>query len=159
MDGPPKPIPGVTPSIPPLGVRSSLDLVVVRAFIFDKSAMDNPLLMDLEFSDEELLQAQGIAVSAYNGIEPRVETFLPFSIPPQADHIMLNGIACYAQQAKLMNLMRNNLEYNAGNMEVDINAKRIAALTATAQMFKTEFFRTATDRKTTINVGAAYGNF
>ncbi len=158
-DNPPQPVPGQTPVIPPLGLRTAMNFDIVRSFLFDRVALDNPLLMDLEFSDEEISKAQYLTTLAYNGMEPRVETLIPGVVPRDMEMIFLNGTASFLHQGKLMQLARNNLSYQAGNMEVDINAKRIETLTASAKMFREEFLRQAADRKRTINFNNAYGSY
>ena len=146
-----------TPFIPPIGKRSFIDFQDVRDFIFDRQALDNPLLMDLEFSDDEISSAQRRAAMYYNEMQPQVEIVQPASLP--FGMIFLYGIIYFLQMGKLQQLARNNVEYTAGNMEVDINKKRIEFLTESVKMFRDEFNRLALDRKTTINIQQGYASF
>lgn len=152
----PLPVPAVTPVVPPLGKRGSLDNEYVRHFIFDRWALDNPLLMDLEFSDEEISFARWYAGADYNGMEPQVDYIDPAAVPYVAAAIFLNGIVYHLHLAKMLQLQRNDVTYEAGNMTVDINKSRIASLKESAKYFRDEFNRMAADRKRTININQAY---
>lgn len=162
----PLPIPNVTPVVPPLGKRGVINYEDVRHFIFDRRALDNPLLLDLEFSDEEISFAQRFAAMTYNDLQPQVEFVDPGALPGGTGSIFLYGIIYHLQLAKMLQLQRNDVTYEAGNMTVDINKSRIASLKESAKYFRDEFMRMAADRKRTINimsgfraVGMGYGDY
>lgn len=143
--------------IPPVTRRNVIDAEAVRFFMFDRTAADNPLVMDLEFSDEEIGWAMKFAALRYNEMEPQVEIVdygaLPFGM------IFLTGTAAYLYLQKFQQLTRNNMEYTAGNMTVDINAKKIEAVKALYTLFKEEFEEKAASRKRTINIQSTYRTF
>lgn len=153
----PQPTPGTTPVIPPLGKRTTIDFQDVRHFIFDRTAADNPMLLDLEFTDTDISYAMRFAAMNYNEMEPKVElvdsSALPFGT------VFLYGIVYHLHLGELERRRRNNVEYTAGDMSVDINKRRIDSLMESMKFFHDEFLRLASDRKRTINIEGAYGHF
>jgi hypothetical protein len=140
------------PSVParrqPQGTTISME--DIRQFTFDRGATDNPLDLDLSFTDKDLQFAMRFTAMRYNAISPKVIHVHPDRLP--FGETMLNGVAYYLYIGKLQQLMRNDVDYSAGNMTIDINKRRIEFLSKLAPSFKEAFEKQARDEKVTINL-------
>lgn len=132
----------------------------VRRFVLDRMVEDNEIDLELFFSDQEIVTARRLAVATYNEFPPYVERIqlsdcnqdcLPAPI------MFLNGIAYQLYMAKLQKLHKEDVDYQAGGMTVNIIKKRIAYITGNLKIFKTEFENLASSRKTHINYMSAFG--
>jgi hypothetical protein len=97
----------------------------VRNFMFDRSAEDNELDMDLSFSPEEVADAMKRAAREVNSIPPKTLSWKPSEFP-DTDNTFLYAIAEQLYLSKLQQLMRNDVEYTAGGITGSATAKRIA---------------------------------
>lgn len=131
---------------------------MVRHFIWDRTIMDNPLELDLEFSDQEIGHARNFAAMMFNSIPPFVVDVTPKSVPHRWEYPFLTATVFHLFLAKLMSLQRKDLDYSAGNMTVDINKRRIEYLTKWAQVFKEEAETKIKMIKVTANLESAYGH-
>lgn len=145
------------PVIPPEGKRSVIDVSHVRHYIYDRTVSDNPLELDLQFSDEEIGYAMQFAAMRYNEIPPYVQTVDPAALPFAAT--FLAGICYHLCLGLLFKLQRNDLDYSAGNVTVDINKRRIEHLKQWLKMFGDEFEQRAKEIKMTINLHAAFASY
>ena len=128
----------------------------VRYFMFDRKASDNPLDLDLAFSDKDIAMAMRFTALRYNAIPPHVIYVHPDRLP--FAETMLNGIAYFLYNGKLQQLMRNDVDYSAGNMTIDINKRRIATLENLVPMYKKQFEEQAKVEKVTININNGFMN-
>ena len=129
----------------------------VRHFILDRDAQDNPLLMDLAFSEDEIDRSIRYACMSFNEIPPYVFDVHPERIPFEA--CFLHGILYHLYLAKFSQLSRNDIDHQEGNMTVEVTKRLIANLKDLMQFHKTEFETAAKNRKITANVSAAFANF
>lgn len=142
------------PVIPPVSKRSTIDHGDVRAYIFDRTLADNPLELDLQFSDDEIGHAMRFAAMRYNDMPPHVNVVDPAKLPFAST--FLDGVAYFLYLGLLQKLQRNDMDYSAGNAEVDINKRRIEHIKAWVTFFKDEFERQAKEIKVTINIHDAF---
>jgi hypothetical protein len=120
---------------------------------------DNSIDLELFFTDEEIDHARHLAVANWNEIPPYVGTIVLTKCDDCLPYptIFVNGISYYLYLSKIQKLQKEDLDYNAGGMQVDLNKRRIAHLTANIKAFKEEFVTLASSRKTYINYQGAWG--
>ena len=131
----------------------------IRRFVLDRMIDDNVIDLELYFTDEEINHARYLAVANWNEIPPYVgainlttcDDCLPYPT------IFVNGISYYLYLSKVQKIQKEDLDYNAGGMQVDLNKRRIAHLTSNIKFFKEEFVSLAAARKTHINYQGAWG--
>ena len=131
---------------------------MVRHFIWDRTLEDNPLELDLEFSDQEIGHARNFAAMMFNSIPPFVVDVVPQNIPKRWEYPFMIATVYHLFLAKLMSLQRKDLDYSAGNMTVDINKRRIEYLTKWSQFFKSEAESKIKEIKVAANLESAYGH-
>lgn len=132
----------------------------VRRFVLDRMIDDNEIDLELFFSDAEIISARRLAVANYNELPPYVDKIQLTSCNQDclpAPVMFLNGIAYQLYLSKLQKLHKEDVEYQAGGMTVNIIKKRIAYITGTIKIFKDEFLGLASARKTYINYSSAFG--
>ncbi len=132
----------------------------VRRFVLDRMIDDNEIDLELFFSDAEIITARRLAVATYNELPPYVDKIQLNSCNQDclpAPIMFLNAIAYQLYLSKLQKLHKEDVEYQAGGMTVNIIKKRIAYITGTIKIFKDEFINLATARKTHINYSSAFG--
>jgi len=140
------------------GCLTSID--DVRRFVLDRMLDDNEIDLELFFTDVEIVTARRLAVAFYNEIPPYVENISLTSCNEDclpAPIMFLNGIAHQLYLAKLQKLQKEDVDYQAGGMTVNIIKKRIAYITSNIKGFKDEFQNLAVSRKTHINYSSAFG--
>lgn len=130
---------------------------LIRHFLMDRNIGDNDLLLDLQFSDEEIHYAMERMVDQYNGLPPRCEDLSVSSIP--REFFVYAGVGYHLHLSLLMKLMRNDIDYNAGGVQVEVDQRRIAHLKSLLPLLKEEFVELASARKRTLNVEACYGQY
>jgi len=96
------------------------------------------------------------AAMRYNAIPPHVIHVHPDHLP--FGETMLNGVAYYLYLGKLQQLMRNDVDYSAGNMSIDINKRRIEFLSKMAPSLKEAFEKQAKEEKVTINLNNGFAD-
>lgn len=131
---------------------------MIRHFIWDRTLEDNPLEMDLAFSDTEIGHARKFCAMMFNSIPPYTVQISADVIPPGWEYSFIIGTVYHLFLAKLMSLQRKDLDYTAGNMTVDINKRRIDYLTKWSQFFKVEAETKIKEQKVIANLNAAYGS-
>lgn len=153
---PPNPAKKLPPAIPnrrrPMGDTLCID--DVRHFMFDRSANDNPLDLDLAFTDEDIQYAFRFTAMRYNAIQPQVIRVHPDHLP--FAETMMSGVAYYLYNGKLLQLIRNDVDYSAGNMTIDINKRRIETLSKLAPMYKEQFEKQAKEEKVALNLNHGF---
>ena len=143
--------------IPQPGHTGAIDVDDVRSFMFDRTLDDNPLALDLTFSDEEINNAMRFAAMRYNETTPYVDhanaAYLPYGM------MFLNGIAYGLYLQKLQAVSREDITYSAGNMTIDAIKPQVQHLTNFVKLFKDEFERMAKERKLSINIANAFRSY
>lgn len=108
----------------------------VRFWISDRSPADNPLLGDLEFTDEEILMGMEHAAREYNSIPP-VSWQVRSNLLPDDTNLFYEAIAETLYKIRLHSLLRNNFKYQAGNVAVDDVGVKIEGLKSLIDMVGT----------------------
>lgn len=147
----------ITVPAPSPGVETANTHEMVRHFIWDRTIEDNPLELDLEFSDQEIGHARQFAAMMFNSIPPFVAQISANNVPTNWEYPFLLATAYHLLLAKLMLLSRKDIDYSAGNMAVDITKRRIDFLSKWAPAFKTEATENIKLQKVTANLESAYG--
>jgi hypothetical protein len=136
---------------------SYLTIEDVRNLMLDRGPDDNDISIDLTFSDEEITDAMVRAAREYNSIPPYgVDSISPDYLPMETN-LFLYGTAkqlCLSRKAKLM---RNDIDYSAGNVQVSPAKKEIQYLDALQKEFRDYFIMEAKQRKVTMNVMNGFG--
>lgn len=130
----------------------------VRLYILDRQVSDNDLDLDLTFSDAEIEDAMKRAARAYNSIPPFVST-VTWSNLPDDTNIFLDAIAEQLYLSLLAKLTRNDIDYTAGDVQVNLVAKRIDHLKALIKDHKERWETTAKGIKVATNLSMAFANF
>ena len=96
----------------------------VRFWIADRTPADNPLLGDLEYTDEDIVTAMGHAAREFNSIPPVAYKVDPTRLPDDTN-LFYEAIAEILYRQSLHKLMRNHFTYEGGNVKVDESGPRI----------------------------------
>lgn len=129
----------------------------VRLFLLDRGPDDNEISIDLTFSDAEIANAMVRAAREYNSIPPLwVETVDPDNLPTDTN-MFLYGTAAQLLLSRKAKLMRNDIEYQAGNIQVAPARKELGYIDALQKELKDNFIMEARQRKLTINVMNGFG--
>jgi hypothetical protein len=131
----------------------------VRMFIVDRSIEDNPVdMVDNYYSQEEILAAMDRCAAAYNEIPPYVgrelkvvNSSLPYKL------YLLNGITWQLYLAKLAKLTKEDLNYTAGGMKVELIKTRIEHMRESIKGLKEYFMTMAQQEKIAANYRGAFG--
>lgn len=136
----------------------ALTIQDVRDFVGDEKPEDNPLLMDLMWSDPDILSSMKAAARAYNSIEPQCEVVRAEALPDD-DSTFLNGIAADLCRKYLNKLRNRDITYTAGNVQASVTSARIVHFEKMRVEYEEQFKQQAQNRKLRINLAAAYGHF
>ena len=117
------------------------------------SGSENPLLDDVEFSDDELALAIKLAVSRFNSMNPPIRQLLPEQIPLD---ILLYGVASFLMNAESFRQLRNQTSVPDGETSLGIDDKH-QLYAAAKQRMSDEFKQQATDWKLTKNLAGCWG--
>lgn len=129
----------------------------VRDFIWDRTIDDNPIELDLRFTDAEIQNAMRFAAMRYNETSPYVDSVDQRNLP--YGMLFLTGTAYGLYLMELQKLTGQDVSYQAGSLTTDIYGKRIAHLKEFVKLFKEEFVNMIKERKTSINIEAAYASY
>lgn len=129
----------------------------VRLFLLDRGPDDNEISIDLTFSDAEITNAMVRAAREYNSIPPLfVETVNPDALPTDTN-MFLYGTAAQALLSRKAKLMRNDIDYQAGNVQVSPARKELGYIDSLQKELKDSFIIEARQRKLTLNVLNGFG--
>jgi hypothetical protein len=129
----------------------------IRLFLLDRGPEDNEISIDLTFSDAEIVDAMIRAARDYNAIPPiGVESVDPDYLPTDTN-LFLYGTAAQLLLSRKAKLMRNDIDYAAGNVQVSPAKKEIQYISTLQQELKNEFNMEARQRKITLNVMNGFG--
>ncbi len=140
------------------GITGSLDTEDIRHFIMDRTVEDNPIELDLEFSDEEIGWAFRHGAMMYNGIPPYVSIINgPKDVTdPRLTYPFMVGVIYQLFLAKAAKLARIDIDYSAGDMQADFTKRRVDYLTKWAQAFKNEAMSGLKNYKLVQNLESGY---
>jgi len=126
----------------------------VRMFMADQQVRQNLLDMDLQFTEQEIGNAMESAAMDFNEMDPQV-VFVTASTMPYG-MCFLFGIGYYLLLAKLQEWMRSDLAYQAGNMTVSPQSRRIDHFKEMLKLFREEFASRSKAHKLRINIHSAF---
>lgn len=130
----------------------------VRFYIMDRNIADNDLLLDLNFSEEEIRNAMVRAAREYASIPPLVDTVCPDCLPMDTN-LFLDGTAAQLYVSELSKLMRNDIEYTSGGVTTNLVSNRIKHLKELIKLHQERFVTTATTLKMTTNIHSAFWHY
>lgn len=132
---------------------------MVRTFLYDRTAEDNPLELDLQWSDEELVAAMKLAALRLHGLPPQVWRIRVDCIPEPLENSFLLMTCAQLMLSLMLKLQRGDFDYSAGGMQVDRDKRRIEYLAKWSEALKTEALTEAKQLKIAENLNQAYGHY
>ena len=96
----------------------------VRLYILDRTLEDNDLDKDLAFSDPEIISAMERAAREYRSITPYVGG-ADASCLSKETNMFLDAITQQLYIAEINRASRNDIDYDAGGVTTNLEAKRI----------------------------------
>ncbi len=140
------------------GKTGGLDCEDIRHFIWDRTIEDNPMELDLVFSDDEIGHAFRFASMMYNAMPPHVEIIRsPLDVTDQRlVYPFIIATVYHLFLAKAQQLSRQDIDYTAGNMQADFTKRRIEYLTKWAAAFKDESVEALKNYKLVINLNSGF---
>ena len=151
-------IPSNQKVVPFKGITGSLDTEDIRHFIWDRTVNDNPIELDLVFSDAEIGNAFRYAAFQYNSIPPYISTIRgPGDVTDnRLTYPVMLAVIYHLFLAKASQLSRQDIDYSAGNMSVDFTKRRIEYLTKWAKAFKDESMQGMQAYKLMVNINSGF---
>lgn len=128
----------------------------IRLFILDRSIEDNDLDKDLSFTEDEIIAAMERAAREYNSVPPYVNGMRADCMPKDTN-MMFNATVQQLYIAEVNRLCRNDLDYDAGGVTTNLEAKRIEHLRRLAKEHGEMFVNEATSRKVHLNWRDGFG--
>jgi len=131
----------------------------VRLYLIDRTASDNPMDGDLQFSSEDIAEAMKDAVREWNSVPPPV---FPLSMSqaqclPDNTNVFFDAIVASLYRRQVLKEQKKDVPLSAGNMTGDITARRIQHFTTTAKEYQEKFFQAANYHKKVRNLQDAFG--
>lgn len=136
---------------------SGLDCETIRHFIYDRTAADKTIDMDLTWSDDEIARAMHYCALSFNALPPFAERVSATTLPN--DIVFIHGTVYHLYLSLYSKLIHNNLDYVGGNMTVDRTKRLINHLEKAMALHKAEFETLGKLRKLNKNLSSAYGYF
>lgn len=134
-----------------------LNIEDVRMFLLDRGPEDNEISIDLTFADDEIANAMVRAAREYNSIPPLgVDCADPDYLPDETN-LFLYGTAVQLLMSRKAKLMRNDIDYSAGNVQVSPAKKELGYIDSLQRELKENFIMEARQRKITMNVMQGFG--
>jgi len=134
---------------------SYLTIEDVRLALMDRTPADNPLDMDLSFSDGEIAQAMTRAAREYNSIPPFVRSVTGARLPAD-DNVLLDATVEQLYIALAAKLRRNDIEYQAGGVSSAVDRARIVHLKDMIAEARARWEPRARERKLAANMAQAF---
>lgn len=130
----------------------------VRNFVLDRSAQDNPIQMDLVFSEAEIDDAMRRSAREFNSIRPYVITVYPDKLPGDTN-IFLDAIAEQLYISRMSKLMRQDFDYEAGGVGVNQVKTEINHLVSLIKLHSERWRDAAQQIKITRNLSYAWAHY
>ena len=130
----------------------------IRSYLLDTAVQQTALGLDLRFSDDEIAKARHRAARAFNSIPPIGVGGKPDPERLPGDtNIFLDGVAHQLYLSKLVWLQAQDVDYKAGNADVNLVSAQIKHAEACIKLFGTQFREAAQAMKVTINLSHCWG--
>ncbi len=127
----------------------------IRHYLLDRQASDNSLDLDLSFGEPEILDAFKYAASDYNDMPPQVHQVCASRLPFHT--FLVHDVIYHLYLSKLSQYQRNDIDFSAGGLTVDVEKRRIEHLTKTLPVMKESFLIGAKEYKISINLRRGVG--
>lgn len=111
----------VNKSITSTSSVNPLTVAEVREFLMDRCPEDNRLLFDTQFTDEQIINAMVLPIEEWNDTPPFIERFTPVTFPWHRP--LTIGTASYLLESQALNQLRNQANYQTGNVTVNDSDK------------------------------------
>jgi len=129
----------------------------IRLFLLDRTAGDNFLLDDVDFTDEMIDLALTLTVDTYNTTDPFIDVVYDVRTFPFRVELLL-GVTAYLLRSKGLNMKRNQLNYtSAAGTAVD-DKRTSDDYLLLAEKYNAEFMQRIRKIKMHINVESGYGS-
>ena len=128
----------------------------VRSYIWDRTAQDNEIEMDLVFSSEEILRAMTSAAREYNSIPPFVAQVTDSQLPGDTN-MFLDAVVMFLYISRMSRMQRNDIQYDGGGETVDLEKKQIEYMKQMIPFHQQRFKEAASARKTFTNLRSCFG--
>lgn len=129
----------------------------VRMYIMDRGSADNPYLVDLAFTDEEITAAMKACAREYNSIPPLGVDYAHGHCLPDDTNLFLDGIAAVLLRMERLRRGRNDVEYSLAGASAATEAVRIKHIDDEEKMLQARFREAAQARRLTINIYNYFG--
>jgi hypothetical protein len=137
-------------------VSDYLTIEDVRNFIWDRSAADNQIELDLAFSDDEIRDAMKRAAREYNSVPPFVTEADPAGLPADTN-LFLDATAFQLYISRISRMQRNDIDYSAGGVSVELEKKQIAYMKEMIPFHRDRFLEATKAQKVFRNLRRAFG--
>jgi hypothetical protein len=129
----------------------------IRHFIMDRKVEDNALENDLQFSDEEILQAMDRCRIHYNSLAPISIAISETQPLPSTNFSFFHGTVYHLSLALLSKMTRNEVEFSAGGVQVSLDRTMIKYMGEQLPLHRDEFLGMAKSYKSTLSHRQAMG--
>lgn len=137
---------------------SYLTVQDVREYVEDRDLEDNPLGLDLTWTDEEILRAMKGAAREWNSIPPYILGVRSNELPEDTN-LFLEATVEQLLKSRLSALRRQDLDYSAGGVGVNLVQKQIAHFEREIQERRGNWEPRCREMKVHANLAQAYGTF
>lgn len=135
---------------------SNVTATDIRSFLMDRTTSDNPLLDDLEFSNEDLAQALQLACDKYNSTPPLIDCpRTPDNFPYRYELIIQT--AANLLRSAAINMERNKLDVTSQDGTAVQDKNKGPAYVALAKDLSAEFDQRIKQLKISANMEACWG--
>lgn len=134
--------------------RGTLTIPEVRLALSDEEVTEDSLLDDLEFSDDQIIQAAQRVVDLWNSTPPTVMPQSYSSFPWR--EWWLKGCLSYLYSMAAASYRRNDLGHSAGGIQIADGGKA-QAYEQMSQMLRQEFMEWMRQTKVAYNMNACWG--
>jgi len=137
-------------------VSDYLTISDIRNYIWDRSAADNQLELDLAFSDAEIRDAMKRAAREYNSVPPFVAGADPATLPTDTN-LFLDATAFQLYISRLSRMQRSDIDYTAGGVTVELEKRQIAYMKEMIPFHRDRFLEATKAQKVFLNLRRAFG--
>lgn len=129
----------------------------MRAFVLDQEISQNLLELDLAWSEPEIEDAMDRCRMMWDAVPPAADSLRLGGSRLPREYVFQVGTAYQMYLTKLQEIMRNDMEYTIGGVQVHIDGTQIKHFKELMGILRGEFTELAGARKETLNLQGAYG--
>lgn len=128
----------------------------VRQFLWDRTGADNQLTGALVFTDDDIRAAMRFAAREYNALPP-ISIQVNWNSLSGNTNMFLDAITVGLYIARMSQMQRNQIDYNAGGTTVNLEKAQIAYMTQRLPEHDKRFKEAAITQKTSCNLTGFFG--